>query len=59
MLRLVGPAIEAIAGVTLGGASVDDFGGWAPPMSEEVRLTDHEIIVTVQAAGAALASLRG
>jgi hypothetical protein len=58
-LRLAGPAIGATAGVTLGGASVDDFGRWAPPMSEEVRLTDHEIIVDVPAASAALASLRG
>jgi hypothetical protein len=28
MLRLVGPAIEATAGVTLGCASVNDFAGW-------------------------------
>jgi hypothetical protein len=47
MLRLARPTIEATAGVTLGGASVDDFGGWAPSMSEEVRLPDHEIIVDV------------
>ena len=59
MLRLAGPAIGSTAGVTLGGASVDDFGRWAPPMSEEVRLTDREIIVDVPAASAALVSLRG
>ena len=59
MLRLAGPAIDATAGMTLGGASVDDFGRWAPPMSEEVRLTDHDIIVNVPAASAALVSLRG
>ena len=39
MLRLTGPAIDATAGVTLGGASVDEFERWAPPMNEEVRLT--------------------
>jgi hypothetical protein len=59
MLRLAGPAIDATAGMTLGGASIDDFGRWAPPMSEEVRLTDYEIIVNVPAASAALVSLRG
>jgi len=57
-LRLAGPAIGASAGVTLGGASVDDFGRWVPP-TREVRLTSHEIIVDVPAASAALVSLRG
>jgi hypothetical protein len=59
MLRLAGPAIDATAGVTLGGASVDEFGRWAPPMHEEVHLTGHEIIVDVPGASAALLSLRG
>jgi hypothetical protein len=49
MLRLAGPAIDATAGVTFGGASVDELGRWAPPMSEEVRLTGHEFIVAVPA----------
>src|SRR4029077_9191143 len=44
MLRLTGPAIDATAGLTLGGASVDELGRWAPPMSEGVRLTGHEFI---------------
>jgi hypothetical protein len=59
ILRLAGPAIDATAGVTLGGASVDEFGRWAPPMHEEMRLTGSEIIVDVPAASAALVSLRG
>jgi hypothetical protein len=59
MLRLTGPAIDATAGVTLGGASVDEFERWAPPMNEEVRLTGREILVDVPAASAALVSLRG
>jgi hypothetical protein len=58
-LRLAGPAIGAAAGVTLGGVSVDDFGRWVAAMSEEVRLIDHEIIVDVPAASAALVFLRG
>ena len=59
ILRLAGPAIDATAGVTLGGASVDELGRWAPPMNEEVRLTGHEFIVDVPAASATLVSLRG
>jgi hypothetical protein len=52
MLRLAGPAIDATAGVTFGGASVDELERWAPTMNEEVRLTGHEFIVDVQAASA-------
>jgi hypothetical protein len=59
MLRLAGPAIDATTGVTLGGASVDESGKWAPAMNEEVQLTGHEIIVDVPAASAAMVSLRG
>ena len=59
MLRLAGPAVDATAGVTLGGASVDEFGRWARAMNEEVLLTGHAIIVDVLAASAALVSLRG
>ena len=59
MLRLAGPAIGATAGVTLGGASVDEFGRWAPLLNEEVRSTGREIPVDVPAASAALVSLRG
>jgi hypothetical protein len=59
VLRLAGPAIDATGGVTLGGASVDEFGRWAPLMHEEVHLTGNKIIVDVPAASAALVSLRG
>src|SRR5262249_5701957 len=59
ILRLAGPAIDATDGVTLGGASVDEFGKWAPLMHEERHLTGHEIIVELSAASAALVSLRG
>jgi hypothetical protein len=46
-------------GLTLGGASVDEFGRWEPLMHGEVPLTGNEIIVDVPAASAALVSLRG
>jgi hypothetical protein len=58
MLQLAGPAIDATAGVTLGGASVDEFGRWTPA-TNEVPLTGHEIIVDAPAASATLVSLRG
>jgi hypothetical protein len=58
-MRLAGPAVDATAGVTLGGASVDEFGRWAPATHEEVHLTGHEVIVDVPAASAALISFRG
>jgi hypothetical protein len=58
-LRLAGPAVDATAGLTLGGASVDEFGRWKPLMHGEVPLTGNEIIVDVPAASAALVSLRG
>jgi hypothetical protein len=59
ILRLAGPAIDATAGVTLGGARVDEFGRWTPPTQEKMPLTGHEMIVEVPAASAALVSLRG
>jgi hypothetical protein len=59
VLRLAGPAIDSTGGVTLGGASVDEFGRWTPATNEEALLTGHEVIVDVPAASAALVSLRG
>jgi hypothetical protein len=56
MLRLAGLAIDATGGLTLGGASVDEFGRWGPRAHEKVQLTDREIIVDVPAAS--LVSLR-
>lgn len=58
-MRLAGPAVNATAGVTLSGASVDELGNWAPATNEEVRLTGREAIVDVPAASAALVSMRG
>ncbi len=58
MMRLAGPAVDATAGVTLSGASVDEFGNWAPAINEEARLTGRQVIVDVPAASAALVSMR-
>ena len=58
IMRMAGPAVDATVGVTLSGASVDEFGKWATAMNEEVRLNGHDVIVDVPAASAALVSMR-
>jgi hypothetical protein len=58
LMRLVGPALDATAGITLGGASVDEFGRWAPTNTEAVQLRHRATSVEVPAASAALISLQ-
>ena len=55
LMRLTASAVDATTGVTLGGAAVDDFGGWTPRPPEALK-PDPEIIVDVPAASAALLS---
>jgi len=57
VLRLAGPAIDATAGITLGGSSVEDGGCWIPAHDERVDARD-DLIVQVPAASAALVTLR-
>jgi hypothetical protein len=57
VMRLEGPAADANTGITLGGASVDEFGAWAPATSEVAHLSDREITVDVPAASAAVVSM--
>src|SRR5262245_22073545 len=60
VMRLVGPSVDAISGITLGGASVDDFGRWTPVVHDESRATAMgEMVVQLPAASDALVSLRG
>jgi len=54
VMRLAGPAVDAKAGITLGGSRVDDFGGWAPMSGASTPVRDREITVDVPAASAAL-----
>jgi hypothetical protein len=56
-MRLVGPSVDATSGVTLGGASVDDFGRWVPGTNEAALAPSGEIAIDVPAASAALVSL--
>ncbi|HEY6996211.1 MAG TPA: glycosyl hydrolase family 79 C-terminal domain-containing protein [Xanthobacteraceae bacterium] len=58
VMRLSGPSADATAGVTLGGAGVDDFGRWAPATGELAHATARELAVDVPAASAAVVSLR-
>jgi hypothetical protein len=47
LLRLAGPAADAKAGITLGGASVDDFGRWTPATAEGAPVAGREVSVMV------------
>jgi hypothetical protein len=58
VVRLAGPAIAATAGITLGGAAVDDAGRWAPTSHEVVHGSGGEWALGVPAASAALVDLR-
>src|SRR5262249_36680335 len=51
LMRLTGSAIDATTGVTLGGASVDEFGGWSPE-EEDVVVNNDEVAIDVPAASA-------
>jgi glycosyl hydrolase family 79 len=59
VMRLIGPSADATSGITLGGASVDDFGRWVPVTVEAAHATGGEIAIDVPAASAALVSLHG
>ena len=55
ILRLAASSAEATTGVTLGGAAVDDFGGWLPTVVESIR-PQTTMVVDVPVASAALLS---
>jgi hypothetical protein len=57
--RLAGPVADATSGITLGGASVDDFGRWVPGTGEAAPAAGGEIAVHVPAMSAALVSPAG
>jgi hypothetical protein len=58
VMRLSGPAADATADITLGGSSVDPFGGWSPTTSEAAHPVGREIAVDVPAASAALVLMK-
>jgi hypothetical protein len=57
IMRLTGPGIDATEGIVLGGASVDELGGWAPEPREAAYLNSQESTVDVPAASAAVVFL--
>jgi hypothetical protein len=57
LVRLSGPAIDATAGITLGGSSVDEFGERAPALREAVSPAGGEFAVDLPPASAALVTL--
>jgi hypothetical protein len=56
MMRLGGPAVAAREGVTLGGASIDEIGGWSAATTQ-LHSAGREITVDVPAASAASISM--
>src|SRR6266436_3701314 len=56
--RLVAPALDATAGVRLGGAAVDDYGGWAPAAHEGAQFDGGAIVLDIPGASAALVTLQ-
>src|SRR5262249_9182561 len=58
VLRLTGPAIDATAGITLGGAAVDEAGEWTPTQRETIEPAGGAVMMDLSPASAALVELR-
>jgi len=58
VMRLKGPAARATAGITLGGARVDEFGACTVAKTEVVQSRGREVDVDVAASSAVLMSLQ-
>jgi hypothetical protein len=56
VMRLVGPALDAVADITLGGSSVDEHGRWMPVV-DAITPAARAITVDVPATSAALVML--
>jgi glycosyl hydrolase family 79 len=57
VLRLTGAAIDATAGITLGGAAVDEAGQWTPTRRETIEPAGDALMMDLPAASAALVEL--
>jgi hypothetical protein len=57
VMRLLGPALDAVEDMTLGGSSVDAFGRWTPVADATTPTAGREVTVDVPAASAALVML--
>jgi hypothetical protein len=56
-MRLAAPSLEAATGLTLGGASIDASGRWAPAAPEMLQFASGHVLVDVPGASAALVRL--
>jgi hypothetical protein len=56
-MRLAGPSIDATAALTLGGATIDASGRWAPAAPEMLQFANGHVLVDVPGASAALVQL--
>jgi hypothetical protein len=57
--RLMAPALDATAGVRLGGGAVDDYGGWAPAAPEGAPFDSGAVVLDLPGASGALVTLGG
>jgi hypothetical protein len=57
-MRLAAPSLEAATGLTLGGASIDASGRWAPAAPEMLQFASGHVVVDVPGASAALVRLQ-
>ena len=57
-MRPAAPSLEAATGLTLGGASIDASGRWAPAAPEMLQFASGHVLVDVPGASAALVRLR-
>lgn len=59
VLRLAGPSLAATAGVTLGGAAVDEDGAWRPEHERHRLRDDGDLVLDVPAGSGVTVTLRG
>ena len=57
VMRLSGPSLSALGGVTLGGASVSNDGTWKVAQAEPAKIASGKVLLDVPAGSAALITL--
>jgi hypothetical protein len=58
VIRLIGPAVDAKSGITLGGAEVTSAGTWKPMKPEVLPLRSGQMEIRLPAASAAIVEIR-
>jgi len=57
VMRLSGPSLSALGGVTLGGASVSNDGTWKLAQAERAQIASGKVLLDIPAGSAALVAL--